>query len=74
MKKNIGCKDPFPRLDLAYTLVRCSIWKSSWFFLLLFVVFTSLKAPFSRCIAYQVLEKNSCPIQRKKILFLCATI
>jgi len=65
MKKNIGSKDRFIRLGLAFILIACSIWKGSWL-LLIFGVFTLLEAFFSWCILYQILGKNSCPINRKK--------
>ncbi|MGB8088855.1 MAG: DUF2892 domain-containing protein [Candidatus Rhabdochlamydia sp.] len=65
MKKNIGSKDRLIRLSLAFILIVCSIWKSSWLFLI-FGMFTLLEALFSWCILYQILGKNSCPINRKK--------
>lgn len=65
MKKNIGSKDRFIRLGLALILISCSIWKSSWI-LLLFGIFTLIEVFFSWCILYQLLGKNSCPINRKK--------
>ncbi|MGL4539795.1 MAG: YgaP family membrane protein [Candidatus Rhabdochlamydia sp.] len=65
MKKNLGFKDRFIRLGLALILIGCSIWKSSWI-LLFFGIFTLLEAFFSWCVLYQLLGKNSCPINRKK--------
>ncbi|MGL5264527.1 MAG: YgaP family membrane protein, partial [Candidatus Rhabdochlamydia sp.] len=60
-----GSKDRFIRLGLALILIGCSIWKSSWI-LLFFGIFTLLEAFFSWCVLYQLLGKNSCPINRKK--------
>ncbi|PWU14861.1 MAG: DUF2892 domain-containing protein [Chlamydiae bacterium] len=68
MKKNIGSKDRFIRLGLAFILIAYSICKNSWL-LLMFGLFTLLEALFSWCILYQILGKigkNSCPINRKK--------
>lgn len=64
MKKNIGKKDRLFRLAIAIALlIYAFIQKSPWAFLgSLFVFF---EAAMSWCIFYQLIGKNSCPLDKR---------
>ena len=64
MKKNIGTADRIVRLSIACLLFAFAWWQGSWI-ALAFALFTLYEALASWCILYQLLGKNSCPIDRK---------
>lgn len=64
MKKNIGTSDRLLRLTLAVLILLFSWWQASWIALLvsLFVFYEALAG---WCALYQILGKNSCPIDKR---------
>jgi hypothetical protein len=64
MKKNIGTQDRLIRLAIALALFAFAYWKSSWI-IFGFGVFTLFEACMSWCIFYQLIGKNSCPINKR---------
>ncbi len=64
MSKNIGTKDRLIRLSIAIFLFIFAWWQSSWI-ALLFALFTLYEALASWCVFYQLIGKNSCPINHK---------
>jgi DUF2892 family protein len=64
-KKNIGKRGRILRFFIALLLLIFAFLEKSWitFFLSLFVFFEAL---FSWCVLYQLLGKNSCPLETKK--------
>lgn len=64
-KKNIGSQGKIIRLIFAILLLIYSIWQKSWI-ALIFSIFTFFEAFMSWCIVYQMLGKNSCPIESNK--------
>jgi len=63
MKKNIGKRDRLIRLAIALGLLLYAYWQWSWV-ALIFSLFVFFEAGMSWCIVYQLLGKNSCPIDR----------
>lgn len=63
MKKNIGTKDRIFRLILGCLLLAFAWWQSSWI-ALVFALFTFYEVLAGWCIFYQLIGKNSCPIDR----------
>jgi hypothetical protein len=57
--------DRLLRLGIAVLLFFLAYWKSSWI-ILIFALFTLFEALKGWCILYQLLGKNSCPINKKK--------
>jgi hypothetical protein len=64
MKKNIGTADRLIRLAIAILLFAYAWWQWSWIALVA-ALFTLYEALASWCILYQILGKNSCPIEKK---------
>lgn len=64
MRSNIGTKDRLIRLVLAIVLLILAWAASSWI-LLAASVFVFYEAIASWCVIYQLLGKNSCPINKK---------
>lgn len=64
MKKNIGTEDRLLRLALAVLILLFSWWQASWiaFAASLFVFYEALAG---WCVLYQILGKNSCPIDKR---------
>jgi hypothetical protein len=65
MKKNIGNKDRLIRLIIAIILFILAWWLESWIILGV-AVFTLFEAFASWCIWYQMMGKNSCPIEKNE--------
>ena len=63
MKKNIGINDRILRLFFGIGLLALAWWQSSWI-LLAFSIFCFYEALASWCAFYQLIGKNSCPIER----------
>ncbi|MBA3721635.1 MAG: DUF2892 domain-containing protein [Parachlamydiaceae bacterium] len=65
MKKNINSFGRILRLFLALVIFLYAWWQNSWiaFAIGVFVIFEALM---SWCIIYQILGKNSCPIDKRK--------
>lgn len=63
MKKNIGTTDRLLRLAIALILLGAAWWWASW---IVFIVacFAIYEALVGWCLVYQLLGKNSCPIDR----------
>lgn len=63
MNKNIGKKDRFLRLGLSALVFLFAWWQSSWIllFIAIFVLYESIAG---WCLIYQLIGKNSCPIQK----------
>jgi hypothetical protein len=64
MKKNIGEVDRLVRLAISVIFFLIAWWYSSWiaFFIGLFTLYEAVA---SWCLLYQLLGKNSCPIEPK---------
>lgn len=62
MKKNIGIRDRLIRLLIAVILFSLAYWWGSW---IIFIggCFTVYEALAGWCIVYQLLGKNSCPLE-----------
>ncbi|CDZ80422.1 hypothetical protein BN1013_00934 [Candidatus Rubidus massiliensis] len=65
MKKNIGTTDRVTRAILAIILLFLAFWYHSWI-LAIFGLFTLYEALASWCIFYQLIGKNSCPVNIEK--------
>lgn len=65
MKKNIGTPDRLLRLSIGIALLVFAWWQNSWIALAA-AIFTFYEALAGWCILYQILGKNSCPINRDK--------
>ncbi len=65
LKKNIGPSGRIFRLAIAMILLMIAVWQKSWivFLISLFVFF---EAWMQWCLIYQLLGKNSCPIDSDK--------
>jgi len=66
MKQNIGTADRIFRLSLGILLLVYAWWQGSWIALAL-ALFTFYEALAGWCLFYQLIGKNSCPINRDKI-------
>jgi Protein of unknown function (DUF2892) len=64
MKKNIGTTDRLIRFIIALALFAYAWWEKSWIAFGL-GLFTLYEAMASWCILYQILGKNSCPLDKK---------
>jgi hypothetical protein len=64
MKKNIGQIDRLVRLSIGIAFLGYAIWDKSWI-AAAFALFTFYEAAASWCILYQILGKNSCPLDKK---------
>jgi Protein of unknown function (DUF2892) len=64
MKKNIGLPDRILRFVIACALFALAYWYSSAV-LLIIALFTLYEALASWCVLYQLLGKNSCPIDKR---------
>jgi len=64
MKKNIGLLDRGIRLAIGLILLFLAWWLSSWI-LLFFALFSFYEAAASWCVLYQILGKNSCPLDKR---------
>lgn len=65
MQKNIGTTGRLIRLGIAILLLLYAWWQSSWIALTA-SLFTFYEVFASWCIVYQLLGKNTCPIDSKK--------
>jgi hypothetical protein len=65
MQKNIGKTDRLIRLALGFLLLAYAWWQTSWIALGL-ALFTFYEALSSWCLFYQLIGKNTCPIDREK--------
>lgn len=65
MNKNIGPTDRLLRAILGVLLLLFAWWQSSWI-ALGFAIFTFYEALASWCILYQLIGKNTCPIEDRK--------
>lgn len=65
MKKNIGTSDRIIRLLIALLLLIVAWWQQSLIVLAL-SLFVFYEALTSWCLFYQLIGKNSCPIDRHK--------
>ncbi len=65
MKPNIGTPDRLLRLAMAILLLLGAWWWSSWI-LLAVSLFVFYEAIVGWCVLYQLLGKNSCPIDSNK--------
>lgn len=61
MKKNIGTADRVLRFILALLVLIYSWWAASWIALAI-ALFVFYEAIAGWCVVYQILGKNSCPI------------
>ncbi|OJV09472.1 MAG: hypothetical protein BGO14_02890 [Chlamydiales bacterium 38-26] len=64
MKKNIGTSDRILRLTIALIFFGLALWQKSWI-LALVGLFTLYEAAASWCVLYQLIGKNTCPINDK---------
>lgn len=64
LKKNIGTEGRLLRFAIACILLLVAVWYKSWI-LLIFAIFTFFEAIMSWCVMYQLLGRNSCPIEQK---------
>ncbi len=62
--KNIGTPDRVVRLVIAIFLLFYAYYKMS-FIILFFSLFVFFESFMSWCIVYQILGKNSCPIEKR---------
>lgn len=65
MKKNIDTSGRWLRLGIGITLLIFAWWEKSWIALAL-ALFTFYEAFASWCLLYQILGKNSCPIDKDR--------
>ena len=65
LQKNIGTRDKVARGVIALLLFILAYAYSSWI-LLAFALFTVFEVLFSWCIFYQVIGRNTCPLDTKK--------
>jgi len=61
MKKNIGSTDRLLRFVISCLFFALAYWYESWI-LLAAAIFTLYESLASWCVMYQILGKNSCPI------------
>lgn len=61
MKKNIGTLDRLLRLGIGILLLIFAWWQASWI-ALAFALFTFYEALIGWCAFYQLIGKNTCPI------------
>lgn len=61
LKKNINTPGRILRLAIAITFLIFAIWQKSWISLII-SVFVFFEALMSWCVIYQLLGKNSCPL------------
>ncbi|MBN9378961.1 MAG: DUF2892 domain-containing protein [Chlamydiales bacterium] len=64
IKKNIGTSDRILRLTIALIFFGLALWQKSWI-LALVGLFTLYEAAASWCVLYQLIGKNTCPINDK---------
>lgn len=64
MEKNIGTADRLLRAFFGVVLLGLAWWYESWI-LLAASLFCFYEAVASWCVMYQLLGKNSCPLDRK---------
>lgn len=64
-KKNIDTRGRLLRTGIAVLLLLYAWWANSWI-ALAFSLFTFFEAWASWCIFYQIIGKNSCPIDKNK--------
>ena len=65
MRKNIGTPGRILRFTFGLLLLAYAWWMGSWI-ALIFALFTFYEALASWCVIYQLLGKNSCPIETKE--------
>jgi len=65
MTKNIGMADRVLRFSFGVILLSFAWWQHSWI-AFAFALFCFYEALMSWCVLYQLLGKNSCPIDRQK--------
>lgn len=65
MKQNIGTFDRLIRFAIGIILLIVAWWQASWIALAL-ALFTFYEALAGWCLFYQLIGKNSCPIDRNK--------
>lgn len=65
LSKNIDNTGRWMRFAFAILLLGVAYWKMSWIALIL-ALFVFFESAMSWCIVYQILGKNSCPVNRKK--------
>lgn len=65
MQKNIGKSDRILRFVIGLVLLVAAWWTSSWI-LLAIALFTFYEALASWCVFYQLIGRNSCPINKDK--------
>ncbi len=63
LQKNIGCHDRLIRLAMSIILLVAAYWYMSWI-LLVIAAFTFFESFMSWCLFYQLIGKNSCPINK----------
>lgn len=63
MKKNIGNPDRLIRLTIGIVFLILAWWQNSWIALFI-ALFTFYEALAGWCLFYQLIGKNSCPIDR----------
>ncbi len=66
-KKNIDFSGRMFRLAIAVTLLIYAVWMKSWV-ALIFSAFTFFESFMSWCVLYQLIGKNSCPIDKNRDL------
>ena len=64
MNKNIGSRDRYVRLFIGIILLIISYYLKSAF-LAIFGLFSILEALISWCLIYQIIGKNTCPVNKK---------
>lgn len=64
MQKNIGTNDRILRFVIAMLLFLYAFWQGS-LLAALFGIFTLFESLFSWCLFYQLIGKNTCPIDKK---------
>lgn len=64
LKKNIGKPDRLVRLFFAIVFLLAAYWFASWL-LLIAAAFVFFEVFMSWCLWYQIIGKNSCPIDKR---------
>ena len=64
MQKNIGTVDRLLRFLAGLALLAYALWASSWIALLI-AAFCFYEALASWCVLYQLLGKNTCPLDKR---------
>ncbi len=64
-KKNIDFSGRIFRIAIAVALLIYAVWMNSWV-ALIFSAFTFFESFMSWCVFYQLIGKNSCPIEKNK--------